>query len=151
MCKEINGALLGYNKIPFIIYHYTQAHNINPRTKQNDSNIHVYKQPETCELDATSQRLASIILSALLCDFALILIFLVTVFMLCLYTRNLVPIATHTRELTSNHRWALVGSKDYLWFSTTIMADGGGIVNVQCDLFYGIFHVLLGVEVILVV
>lgn len=58
------------------------------------SNIHVYKQPKTCELDATSRRLASVTLSALLCDVALILIFVVNVFMLCLYIRNLVTIAT---------------------------------------------------------
>jgi hypothetical protein len=82
------------------------SHIITPTQvqKRMTSNIHVYRLPETYELDATSQRLASIALSALLCDAALILIFLFNVFMECLYTRTLVPIATPTRELTSNCR-----------------------------------------------
>jgi len=93
--------------IKYPLYNITTLRHIITLTHVRNrmiSNIHVYKQPETCELDATSQRLASVILSALLCDVALILIFLVKVFMLCLYTRNLVTIATCTRELTSNHR-----------------------------------------------
>jgi hypothetical protein len=93
--------------IKYPLYYITSHRHINTLIHERNSmviNIHVYRQPETCELDATSRRLASIILSALLCDVALVLIFLVKVFMLCLYTRNLVSIATPTRETTSNHR-----------------------------------------------
>lgn len=73
--------------IKYPLYYITTHRHIITLTHERNrmiSNIHVYKQPETCELDATSQRLASVILSALLCDVALILTFLVKVFMLYL-------------------------------------------------------------------